>query len=199
MNHQTFFDVVRQELFSGSLTQSQVDGLNVLLAATENLPKNQRAYILATAFHETARTMQAIEEYGKGKGRDYGTWRVNSNNEKYCPKMRGGAVYTFEECPHLFYGRGFVQLTWYDNYLRAGKELGQDFIANPDLVMQPDFAARILVCGMVKGWFTGKSLGDYVNENVSDFVNARRVVNGMDKAELIADYARRFLRAFHAA
>lgn len=194
-----FFDIVRAELFSGSLKQEQVDGLNCLLAATENLPKNQRAYIFATAYHETARTMQPIEERGKGKGRDYGTWRVNSKNQKYCPKMRGGDVYTFDECPHLFYGRGFVQLTWYDNYLRAGKELGQDFINNPDWVMQPDFSAKILVCGMMKGWFTGKRLSDVVNERMTDFVNARRVVNGTDKAELISSYARIFLKAFQAA
>lgn len=193
-----FFDVVRHELFNKHLNQKQVDGLNELLTATENLPQNQRAYILATAYHETAHTMQPIEEYGKGKGRDYGTWCVNSKNQKYCPRMRGGAVYTFDECPHLFYGRGFVQLTWYDNYLRASKELDVDFLANPDLAMQPDLSAKILVCGMMQGWFTNKKLSDFVNDNQSDFINARRVVNGRDKAEFIARHAQIFLKALQS-
>jgi putative chitinase len=72
-----FFDTVRKDLFRGNLTQSQVDGMNYLLevwekhfeAANPRDGTNWLAYALATFFHETAETMQPIEEYGKGSGR----------------------------------------------------------------------------------------------------------------------------------
>ena len=50
-------------------------------------------------------------------------------------------------------------------------------------------AAKILVRGCSEGWFTGKKLDDYLP---GDYRGARRVVNGLDKADLIAGYAREF-------
>ena len=75
-----YFDTVRKDLFRGNLTQSQVDGQNYLLETWEqhfeqNNPNDGTmwlAYALATFFHETAETMQPIEEYGKGAGKSYG-------------------------------------------------------------------------------------------------------------------------------
>lgn len=197
-----FFDHVRKNLFSGSLNQSQVDGINALvLAGVEHgLTVQQHAYVLATAFHETARTMQAVREHGRGTERKYGRWQTNSAGVQYCPKNGSAAadVYTQDECPHLFYGRGHVQLTWYDNYAFAGKKLGVDLIANPDLALQTDISAKIIVLGMAQGWFTGKKLSDYINNHRDDYVNARRIVNGMDKAYQIARYALIFETALNA-
>lgn len=187
-----FFDSVRHSLFSGSLKQGQVDGMNTLLDVLHDSPRAHAAYVLATVYHETARTMKPIAEYGRGRNYDYGRWRVNSENERYCPKIRGGAVYTFAECPHLFYGRGYVQLTWYANYEKAGAKLGVDLINNPDLAMQPDIAAKIMLQGMREGWFTGRKLDDYLGGGQWDFVNARKIINGMDKAQQIADIAQKF-------
>src|SRR5262245_53527760 len=102
-----FFDSVRGSLFGGHMSQDQVDGMNAILFAWEAQRKADDirwlAYMLATTFHETAQTMQPIEEYGKGAGHDYGE-----------PDPVTG------EC---YYGRGFVQLTWGDNYKRADEEL----------------------------------------------------------------------------
>lgn len=178
-----FFKHIREKLFSGSLKQEQVDGINALVLAgvKHGLTVQQHAYVLATAYHETAYKMQPVHEYGRGAGRKYGTWQTNSNGVKYCYKNgSGNAVYTENECPHLFYGRGHVQLTWYDNYARATRELNKmqpeneqiDLIADPDLALRNDISAKIIVLGMQQGWFTGKKLSDYVN-NHRTYKNAK--------------------------
>jgi putative chitinase len=60
-------------------------------------------------------------------------------------------------------------------------------------------AARILFRGMAEGWFTGKKLGQYFNDDRNDPVNARQIVNGNDDDELIAGYHRKFLAALQAS
>tara|TARA_R110002111_G_scaffold131308_2_gene196317 strand:+ start:344 stop:829 length:486 start_codon:yes stop_codon:yes gene_type:complete len=91
-----------------------------------------------------------------------------------------------------WHGRGFVQLTWQRNYVRAGKALDMDLITDPDRVMEPDISVKILVRGCMEGWFTGRSIPDYITLQRSDFVNARRVVNGTDRAENIAKIAEKY-------
>jgi len=169
MTRALFYRSVRP-MFGGALSQKQVDGIEALLAATEGLPITHRAYLMATAAHETDQTMQPIAEYGKGKGKPYGK-----------PGRYGQAQY----------GRGYVQLTWDDNYARADKALGLNgaLLKDFNLAMQPTIAAKILVRGCSEGWFTGKKLADYLP---GDYRGARRVVNGLDKADLIAGYAREF-------
>lgn len=217
-----FFNHIRTKLFHGGLNQAQVDGINALvLAGVQNgLTLQQHAYVLATAYHETGivkrlpdgrrvleHTMQPVREMDKGAGRKYGTWLTNSQGVKYCLKNGSGStVYTQDECPHLFYGRGHVQLTWFDNYLRATRKLNAllpeteqvDLIADPDLALRTDISAKIIVLGMKEGWFTGKCLSDYINDNRDDYKAARRIVNGTDKAEQIAQYARIFESALNA-
>lgn len=170
-----FFDSVRSKF--GPLSQSKVDGFNALLEAMKGWPVSWVAYGLATAWHETASTMQPIAEYGKGKGRRYGS-----------PGRNNGQI---------AYGRGYVQLTWDDNYERADRELGLAglLVENYELAMKPDIAADIMRKGMAEGWFTGKKLSDYLP---GDYVNARRIINGTDKAAKIADDASRFELALRA-
>jgi len=177
INPDTFFKAVRANPFGGKLTQDQVDGLNVLLdtwEASELADLRWFAYMLGTTFHETARTMQPIEEYGKGAGHVYGE-----------PDPETGKTY---------YGRGYVQLTWKDNYARMGDLLDLDLVTFPEQALIPEIAAKILFEGMTRGMFTGKKLFDYFNWTTDD-MNARRIVNGVDKAGTIAGYA----RAFYAA
>lgn len=134
------------------------------------LLRNEMAYVLATAFHETAHTMKPIIEKG---GEKY------LQSKKYWP----------------YIGRGYVQITWRQNYERASKELGVDFVREPKLLLKAEYAAPIIIAGMVEGWFTGKKLSDYITLQKSDFKNARRIVNGTDKAELIAGYAKKYDKA----
>lgn len=132
--------------------------------------RNQAAYVLATSYHETAHTMKpVVESYWLSED-----WR--KRNLRYYP----------------WYGRGFVQITWEANYKRAEQEIGAAFTKDPSLALKPDLAAKIAVLGMAEGWFTGKKLGDYITTQKSDFVNARRIINGTDKAAIIAGYAHEY-------
>ena len=89
-----------------------------------------------------------------------------------------------------------MQLTWWENYRRATAELGVDFLNNPELALVPEHSADILVVGSMQGWFTGRSIPDYVDfGHYDEFVEARRVINGVDKKHMIAKYAKIFLTA----
>lgn len=179
-----FFDSVRGSLFAGHLNQSQVDGLNTILDYAESVGCDDRhlAYILATTFHETAQTMQPIAEYGKGKGKSYGV-----------PDPQTGQTY---------YGRGYVQLTWKDNYKKQDDKLGLggQLVKNADLALDPEIALKVLFSGMFDGDFTGVGLPKYVtckdpNSDTTDYYNARKIVNGLDCASLIQGYAMSFTNA----
>lgn len=169
-----FFIQIRS-LF-GRMSQSQVEGLNSLLDVVGGCLINEAAYMLATAYHETAHTMQPIEEYGKGRGRDYGK-RLKMSRKPYSDTLP------------LYYGRGYVQLTWYENYEKAGKKVGVDLLNEPGWALSAPIAAKIMREGMIEGWFTGKKLGEYVGLRTAEYVSARRIINGMDKAQFIAGYA----------
>ncbi|NEQ48210.1 MAG: hypothetical protein F6K00_33630 [Leptolyngbya sp. SIOISBB] len=96
-----------------------------------------------------------------------------------------------------FYGRGYVQLTWEENYAKMGRVLGVDLVNNPDLANDPDLSAKITVIGMRDGLFTGVGLDDYIGNGNADFINARRIVNDGDKMEFTAQQAERFLTALN--
>lgn len=187
-----FFRTVRLRL--GPLDQGQVDGINTILAAIDGQPLSWQAYMLATAWHETAETMQPIKERG---GDAYYTklYDVAGNNPKRAIAMGN----TCSGDGPKYCGRGYVQLTWKVNYAKAGEELGVDLVGNPDLAMKPDIAAKIMLLGMREGWFTGKRLSSYLPvSGVAtryQYIQARRIINGLDKAEKIEGYAQAFERA----
>lgn len=186
-----FYDTIRPMF--GKLSQSRVDGIEAILSACEQLPDlRQRAYVLATIFHETAKTMQPIEEYGKGAGHDYG--------KKL--KMGGGPgkriPYTTPD--QIYFGRGHTQNSWYENYemlTRLAKASGHDwdFLNHPELLLQtgPSLWATILC--MRKGYYTGVGLDKYFNGSKIDWVNARKIINGLDTADKIASYGQTFYKA----
>jgi putative chitinase len=204
-----YFDSVRASLFAGWLKQGQVDGQNDILdvwawvarVSRETGPLDLRwlAYMLATTFHETAQEMWPVEEYGKGEGYDYGV-----------PDPETGQTY---------YGRGYVQLTWKENYQRATSELNLkgdlDLVWHPEQALDGVIAARIMYLGMFEGWFRSDSKGAqtlprYFNADVDDAYNAREIING-DKTTvpswgggqsiglMIKAYHQKFLSALQAA
>lgn len=192
-----FFAALRSTKVLGPvLTDAEVQGCNVILDACESrFPLSWTAYTLATAYHETAATMQPIKERGE----------VAYFHRMY--DIEGARPHKARELGNLtpgdgvrYAGRGFVQITGRANYERAGRELGQPLVADPDLAMRPDIAAAIMVRGLSEGWFTGKSLRDYIPAAAErrHYVNARRTVNGTDRADDIADYALVFERALKA-
>lgn len=190
MSTKTFYDRIRQSIFNGSISAKQFAGIEAILSEYNTLSINdfrKLAYILATAYHETGQTMQPVREIGRGNGYKYG--------KKF---KRSGVLYTSPD--HIYYGRGLVQLTWYENYQYMGKLLGLDLLNNPDLLLTMEVSIKVLFEGMLNGKssfgdFTGKSLENYITKDRTDFYNARRVINGTDAAQKIAGYADLFLKA----
>ena len=197
-NKQNFFDQVRKSLFAGKLNIDQVinmENIIDLFFVYQGTNINQLAYILATVYHETAKTMKPIREYGNNA---YFFRMYDKHGDR--PKVAATLGNTQPGDGVRYVGRGFVQLTGRNNYKNMGRILGLNLVDNPDLAMEPYVSAQILIEGMMRakstfGDFTGKALEDYINNSKTDFVNARRIVNGMDCAKIIAGYAEKFLEA----
>jgi len=182
INRKKFFDNYRANY--GKLTQPLVDNLNFLLSKLETgtfkLP-SQMAYMLATVKHETADTFAPVVE---------GYWMKSNRVAKlyayYKAHNRGAIATIFPNgvIDPTFEGRGYVQLTHNFNYDKFGLS------DTPEKALEPETAFYIMEYGMANGLFTGKTLQRYVNETQSDFYSARKVINGLDRANLIAGYAK---------
>lgn len=173
------------------MSQSQIDGIDNYIdqwAKLRNrgyrIPVPYLAYTLATVYHETAYKMQPIEEYGHGKGHEYGE----------IDPITGKA----------YYGRGDVQVTWKYNYERLSKivvdhqgKKGVDLVTQPELMLNPHYSTQATLLGFALGLYTGKRAERYLDFETPDYVNARRCINGTDKAEIIAGYAKRFEQALN--
>lgn len=190
INRDDFFDTLRTIKLFSKLTQERVNGINFILNEWDKDKdlKDPRwlAYMLATTFHETGQTMMPIREWGKGKKHAYGR-KLKMNRRPYSKPNK------------IYYGRGYVQLTWYENYDKMGRLLGVDLLNNPELALNGKIAAQIMFEGMTKGDsnfgdFTGKCLEMYFNNTKDDPYRARRIINGMDKAKTITGYHKKFLK-----
>lgn len=193
MDRRVFFDRVRQSVFRGRLQQGQVDGMNAVLDAWDESGFEDRrwlAYMLATDYHETAHTMQPIKERG---GRSYFMRMYDKTGNRPHVARRLGNTQVGDGAK--FAGRGYVQLTGRSNYRKASKVVDVDLLADPDMAMDPHVAAKVMFHGMVNGWFTGKKLSHYFKDDRTDWISARRIINGTDRASLIAGYARKFYAA----
>lgn len=135
------------------------------------------AYTMATAEHETAETFQPVTE---------AFYLRQEQRERYLKRQRY----------YPYYGRGLVQLTWDFNYKKYDELLNIELFNNPDLVLDHEISLFILVHGLITGLFTGRRLNLYVNNGSRDFYNARRVVNGTDKASEIAELAEKWVKYY---
>ncbi|MEG4292125.1 hypothetical protein Q5692_13115 [Microcoleus sp. C2C3] len=211
MNRADFYDSVRNKLFNGKLSQGQVDGMESILDFWESPPVAPTgefkvnwdirsigwlAYMLATVYHETAFTMQPISEYGDD---DY--FRRYDNRSDLGNNQPGDGA--------RFRGRGYVQLTGRRNYekmtpiVRSFYPNSPDFTKDPEAVKDPKFASVIMFYGMFQGSFTDHALKHYIGDpekgQTVDYYNARRVINGDDKASEIEAYAKKFAYALERA
>ncbi len=167
------YEIISNSLYGSKIKKSHKDGIEIL---TEEWAvrgfKDIRwfAYILATVYHETAGHMHPIKE-------------------------GGGEIYLRNKPYYPYYGRDLVQTTWKGNYEKVKKFTGVDVVTNPDLISDPRTAAKTAIEFMNRGWYTGKKLAHYFNDKVDDPLNARRIINGLDKAKHIADIYQIFYKA----
>lgn len=129
--------------------------------------KRKLAYIIATCYHETGRRMQPVKEFG-------------------------GEAYLKTKAYYPYYGRDFVQTTWLRNYEKVKAFTGVDVVTHPDLIANVEMAAKVAVHFMIHGLYTGKKLSDYFDHDKEEWINARRIINGKDRAEMIAGYGQLF-------
>jgi putative chitinase len=197
LNPQAFFAAMRAGLLGPVLTADEVAGCNAILAAMEGSPLAWTAYALATSYHETRSTMQPIREDG---GPIYFTRLYDITGAR--PQLAIANGNTSQGDGPRYCGRGYVQLTWKNNYKRAGDECGVDLVAQPDRALDPAIAAKILRRGMEEGWFTRKKLSDYLpaagRATTGQYAMARFIINGSDKAAQIAGHAKAFEAALVA-
>lgn len=163
--------------------------LGLLLRDARITSLQQRAYVLATVKHECAGVWKPITERGS---KDYFT-RYDGRADLGNTELGDGYRYR---------GRGYVQITGRRNYELLGRMLGVDLLGSPDLALNESESFDILCVGLERGLFTGKPLARYINDSGCDYINARRCINGTDRAELIAGYASTYeqmLRVIRAA
>lgn len=194
-----FFAVLRQ----GTLRHrepEQVDGTKAILAAMAGAPLAWTAYALATAWLETSKTMQPVREsywLSDAAANAYARRMYDIHGERPAKARELGNIYPGDGA--LFMGRGYVQLTGRTNYERAARKTGYPLVGNPDLAMRPDLAAQIMREGMTQAWFTGRGFMHFLPSNepasLKQFRQARRIINGMDRATKVADHALAFQAA----
>ncbi len=192
-------------IFKGKVKQSQVDGINAIIDAWEKYAPDSDtrfiAYSLGTAAVETAFTFQPINEWG-GNAYFEKNYGIKGSNPKRA-RLMGNTALGYGA---LYHGRGYVQMTWFVNYLKATKQLQkigllkptEDLTKTPDLALREDVAAACMVFGFLGGWWTGRKIGQFFKGNISHWVDARTTVNGTDRAAEIAGYSLFFYGALTA-
>lgn len=187
IDHTAFFNGYRNAY--GKLTQGMVSGLELLGRNMEADPALRNiqwaAYMLATVKHECAHTWQPIVE--RGPRHYFDKYEPGTPIGRRLGNTEPGDGYRFR-------GRGYVQITGRANYTRMTEVLGlgpdADLVIDPDQALRPAIAYRIISVGMMRGLFTGKKLADYIGQGLCDYRNSRRIVNGLDQASVIAEYAK---------
>jgi putative chitinase len=206
LNRKFFFDQVRVSLFLGKLKQRQVNGLTYLLDRWEQdharWDDRWLAYALGTTHLETGAAMQPINERG-----GYNYFEANYGPDGHNPARAKRMGNTEPGDGAKYHGRGFVQLTWKVNYRAMSKHLSKkfeksiDLVQDPDLALNADYAAEIMFHGMNVGLFTGRKFSDYFTKNddgapeKDNWTGARAIINGNDKAEVIANFGKWYYSA----
>lgn len=168
----------------GNLTDKQCKRLGIILHYCKKYKitdARKVAYIIITAWYESA--------------------KLQEMKERRASKTKNPALYLLQNRYWYtgYWGRGFVQVTWEENYRKIGELLKIDLVRNPSLMLDNHIAAEALVLGMKLGTYTGRKLCDYFNESRTDWVNARRIVNGLDRAKELAAQAESLHKALTSA
>lgn len=177
-----FFDAVRRN-FGGKLNQHQVDGMNRIVGYGERwgYKPEHIAYSLATAQKETANWMQPIREGGLRYGPKY----TDASAKRAVAAIHARGIirtnYALPSGPYRqsYYGRGLIQITWYDNYRKFAKLLKQPLDRNPDLALKWPIALDIMYLGLRDGMFRKNlGFGSFNFRDPIEVYNAREAVSG---------------------
>lgn len=89
-------------------------------------------------------------------------------------KEKNPKVWALQEryWPSGYYGRGPIQLTWWDNYRKYGNRIGVDLVSNPDRALEPAIGALILAAFF-------RDNGIHIAAEAQDWKRVRRLVNGL--------------------
>lgn len=195
--NKAFFDACRASLFSGRLTQAQVDGLNKIAAygMQHDYSRPDLAYVLATVHHETGRRMQPIRE---------GFASTDAGARRAVASIHAKGIVSWNYAKpdaqgNSFYGRGLVQITHKTNYAKFEDITGAPLATNPDLALEWEHALPILFVGMRDGMFRSASLKDVPDAMHSPAFDAddRNIINGdvRKNGPRIARYAALYWKA----
>ena len=191
-----FIDLYKKEFKDKALNKDAINGLTYLISKLntdkEITDIRWAAYMLATVKHECNNKYQPIREVGKGNY--FSTSQNKQVVHKYSPVIKVLDPSTNKTNDNVYYGRGYVQLTWEDNYKYLGNKigLGNKLHINPDLALDAEIAYKIMSYGMRNAAFTKYSLKNYLVGSYTDYIGARKIINGNDKDKLIAGYAEKF-------
>ena len=104
---------------------------------------------------------------------------------------------------HTYYGRGYVQLTWFYNYAAAGVAIGRgfDLLYRPELALDPDIAYHVMADGMITGrhYANRQTLQKFIYGATANYAGARAIVNARDAVPTIVTAARVFERVLLGA
>lgn len=200
INLATFFNCIRPALFGGTISQGQVDGCEAIIGLWPEIPADVDpleavSNMLGTAYLETGKTMQPISEWG---GTAYFHRMYDIEGERPEKARELGNIHPGDGA--LYHGRGYPQMTGRDNYRKLGQRIGVDLEGNPDLALVPKNAARIMLYGMAEGLFTGRKLVYYFPKGGRiNRLEARRMINGLDRAHDVESYHATFYNCLQAA
>lgn len=219
MDRARLFAGIKPAFKGGVLNQQQVIGIDAILDEWDASGATERrwlAYILATPCIETGERFAPVSEslnystqglLNNFKGRisaadaaRFGRSSSHPANQEAIANLVYGGEWGRERLGNTqpgdgwrYRGRGLVQITGRANYDKFG------LVDMPEKASEIGTAARTIVVGMIGGKFTGKKLSDYFDKDSDDPVNARRIINGQDRAQDIAVYYRAFVRTCEAA
>lgn len=198
INRKFFFDQVRLTLFDGRLNPTQVVGLTAVLDKWERespeADDRWLAYMLGTAHHETGRTMQPVRETFATTDAQAITRLNNAFNAGKLSFVKK-PYWQLDGDGKSWLGRGLVQITHKDNYVRLGKLCKVDLTTDPTVAMQMEVALQIMFIGMREGAFSGKKLSQFFHGETENWSSARKIINGLERADLVASHAKKYYAA----
>lgn len=170
-------------VLSRPVTDAQVVGFNSLISELNNAEASlyEATYIVATALFSTNNKLTPTIE---DEFPDFYTDMYDIEGTRKTTALRLGN--TEKGDGEKYKQRGFVPLLGKNNYKAFEDFLDIPLVTSPELLEEVETASKVLVEGMLQGLFTGLYLSKYINSRNKDYINARRVVDGVESAKKIA-------------